>query len=398
MDTIENLEIMRKTWNMSEDTMIDNLEQTLEIQSVSGSEERMNTFIIEQIKYVNEHVKDVTIVTEQQAGGTNIYVTKGKADVYPCVVAHTDTVHDFVKGYCVRRIGNNFYAMDSTKMEQVGVGGDDKVGIWAALECIEKFDNIKAAFFHSEEKGCVGSKAATPEFFQDVGYILQTDRRGNDDFVTNIGGVNLMSKKFKKAVKPLLDKHGFKFQDNGGLTDVKALKPISNVSVTNISSGYYKPHSDQEYVNIEDAMNTLSLMMGIIEKLGERKYEHQYQEPVYSYGDINYGGYNVYGQRSLFPKSFNDGIEDVGTKQNEIFDDITEHMSHVDWHTNLLKDDWGYMYPVYSSTFPHDIIGAYNPELDCINPINDVIEDYAFSKEEPYWSSVAKNLLSSPTF
>ena len=37
MDTIENLEIMRKTWNMSEDTMIDNLEQTLEIQSVSGS-------------------------------------------------------------------------------------------------------------------------------------------------------------------------------------------------------------------------------------------------------------------------------------------------------------------------------------------------------------------------
>ena len=99
MDTIENLEIMRKTWNMSEDTMIDNLEQTLEIQSVSGSEDKMNTFIIEQIKYVNEHVKDVTIVTEQQAGGTNIYVTKGKADVYPCVVAHTDTVHDFVKGY-----------------------------------------------------------------------------------------------------------------------------------------------------------------------------------------------------------------------------------------------------------------------------------------------------------
>ena len=168
--------------------------------------------------------------------------------------------------------------------------------------------------------------------------------------------------------------------------------------VGDISSGYYKPHSDQEYVNIEDAMNTLSLMMGIIEKLGERKYEHQYQEPVYSYGDINYGGYNVYGQRSLFPKSFNDGIEDVGTKQEETFDDITEHMSHVDWHTNLLKDDWGYMYPVYSSTFPHDIIGAYNPELDCINPINDVIEDYAFSKEEPYWSSVAKNLLSSPTF
>ena len=92
---------MRKTWNMSEDTMIDNLEETLKIQSVSGNEDKMNKFIIDHIKYVNEHVKDVTIVTEQQAGGTNIYVTKGKADVYPCVVAHTDTVHDFVEGYCV---------------------------------------------------------------------------------------------------------------------------------------------------------------------------------------------------------------------------------------------------------------------------------------------------------
>lgn len=395
MDTIENVEIMRKTWSMSEDTMIDNLEQTLEIQSVSGNEERMNTFIIKQIKYDNE---DVTIVTEQQAGGTNIYVTKGKADVYPCVVAHTDTVHDFVKGYCVRKLHGNFYAMDASRMEQVGVGGDDKVGIWAALECIKKFDNIKAAFFHSEERGCVGSKAATPEFFENVGYILQTDRRGNDDFVTKIGGVNLMSKKFKKAVKPLLDKHKFEFQENGGLTDVKALKPISNVSVTNISSGYYKPHSDQEYVNIEDAMNTLSLMMGIIEKLGETKYEHKYQEPVYSYGNISYGGYNVYGQRSLFPKSFNDGIEDVGTKQEKIFDDITDHLPNVDWHTNLLKDNWGYMYPVYSDTFPHDIIGAYNADSDCIDPIDHVIDDYLTTKDEPYWSSVAKNLLSSPTF
>lgn len=394
MDTIENLEIMRKTWSIGEETMIDNLEETLEIQSVSGKEGDMNAFIINEI---NSEYDNVTIVTEQQAGGTNIYVTKGKADIYPCVVAHTDTVHDFVTGYGVRRLGDNFYAMDSTKMEQVGVGGDDKVGIWAALECIKKFDNIKAAFFHSEERGCVGSKAATPEFFQNVGYILQTDRRGNEDFVTKIGGINLMSKKFKKAVKPLLDKHGFKFQENGGLTDVKALKPISNVSVTNISSGYYRPHSDQEYVNIIDAMNTLSLMMSIIEKLGETKYEHQYEEPVYSYND--YGGYGVYGQRSLFPKSSKDTIEDFGTKELERnFDDITDYMLNVDWHTNLLKDSWGYMYPVYDDEFPHDIIGAYNAELDCIDDIEDVIADYLMTKEEPYWSSVAKNLLTSPTF
>ena len=100
----------------------------------------------------------------------------------------------------------------------------------------------------------------------------------------------------------------------------------------------------------------------------------------------------------IFPKSFNDGIEDVGTKQEENFDDITEHLSHVDWHTNLLKDDWGYMYPVYDDKYPHDIIAAYNPEMNCIDDIEDVITDYLMTKDEPYWSSIAKNLLSSPTF
>jgi len=392
---------MRKIRSMSEDTMIENLEETLQIQSVSGKEEYMNTFIIEQIKYDNE---DVTIVTEQQAGGTNIYVTKGKADVYPCVVAHTDTVHNFVPGYGVCKLGDNFYAMDSINMQQVGVGGDDKVGIWAALECIKKFDNIKAAFFHSEERGCVGSKAATPEFFQNVGYILQTDRRGNDDFVTNIGGVNLMSKRFKKAVQPLLDKHKFKFQEHGGLTDVKALKPLANVSVTNISSGYYKPHSDGEYVSITDAMNTCSLMISIIETLGENKYEHQYKEPVYNYGSYDFYTGKTKNQHTLFPRSSKDTIEDSGTTNSglknfdEYIDELDDHFDRIDWHTNLFKDKWGYLYPIYSDTFPNDIVAVYNPETDSIDKIEDVMDDYYLTKDEPYWSPLAKNLLSSPPF
>ena len=168
---------MRKIRSMSEDTMIENLEETLQIQSVSGKEEYMNTFIIEQIKYDNE---DVTIVTEQQAGGTNIYVTKGKADVYPCVVAHTDTVHNFVPGYGVCKLGDKFYAMDSINMQQVGVGGDDKVGIWAALECIKKFDNIKAAYSFLQKKQfvirgeelCIISPTSIPQIIQLFNILL----------------------------------------------------------------------------------------------------------------------------------------------------------------------------------------------------------------------------------
>ncbi len=382
---------------MQKETVIDNLEQTLSIQSYSGKEGKMLEYIINYLKE-NEDYANLTVTTMTEANGINLYVTKGKAEAYPCVVAHTDTVHQIIENFRVCSIDGKFFGMNTKDMEMAGVGGDDKVGVWAALECIRKFDNIKAAFFHSEEQGCIGSGAASEDFFDDVAYILQTDRRGNKDFVTEISGINLMSKKFKKAVKPLLDKHNFEFCDRGGLTDVKALKPKCNVSVTNISSGYYQPHSDEEYVVVSDALNTLSLMMNIIDKLGEKKYPHKYEQPVYAYTyDGWYGGYNK-KQTSLFPKSSNDGIEDAGTIQEEIFDDITEHMTNVDWHTNLLKDSWGYLYPVYSDIYPHDIIGAYNPELDCIDPIDHVINDYLTTKDEPYWSSLAKNLLSSPTF
>jgi len=220
----------------------------------------------------------------------NLYVTKGKADVYPCVVSHTDTVHDIYRGYKVYSVKGNFVAYDSDKMQQVGVGGDDKVGIWICLEALRHFDNIKVCFFAQEEIGCVGSSLADADFFSDVGYAFECDRKGNKDFVQESSGVKMFGGKFKSLISPSLKKFGYSITD-GGLTDVHEISQDIGIACANMSCGYYNPHSSKEYVNVKDAVNTLDLIKELITTLGENMHKHVAE---HTYGGYNYG-YKSYG-------------------------------------------------------------------------------------------------------
>ena len=47
------------------------------------------------------------------------------------------------------------------------------------MELLDKFDVIKAAFFVSEEVGCIGSKNANDLFFSNVGYVIEFDAPGD---------------------------------------------------------------------------------------------------------------------------------------------------------------------------------------------------------------------------
>ena len=135
------------------------------------------------------------------------------------------------------------YLLSILKQEmQVGVGGDDKVGIWIALQMLLKEDKIKCAFFHSEEIGCIGSsRKADMKWFKNVGYCLQADRQGSStDFVNSISG-KLYSKAFKKAVEPIITDYGYK-ESSGSITDVGQLAENGiGVCVANMSCGYYEP-------------------------------------------------------------------------------------------------------------------------------------------------------------
>lgn len=226
----------------------------------------------------------------------NLYVTKGKADVYPCVVSHTDTVHDIYKGYEVIEKRGNFFGFDTSTMKQVGVGGDDKVGIWVCLEMLKHFDNIKVVFFAQEEIGCIGSAQADKDFFKDVGFAFECDRKGNSDFVQTSSGVKMFDDSFKSKITPVLKSYGYSITE-GGLTDVHEIAQDMDISCANMSCGYYNPHSSSEYVNIKDAINTCRLVKDLVDCLGENSYPHKAEHSYGSYGSYygGYGSYQAYG-------------------------------------------------------------------------------------------------------
>lgn len=220
----------------------------------------------------------------------NIYITKGEAILYPCIVAHTDTVHDICEDLTVLNVGGNLTGFNRARMQQTGIGGDDKVGIFIALECLLKYDCIKVAFFRDEETGCEGSYNADMSFFNDCSFVLQCDRKGKKDFITSASGVELSGKDFQTDVKPFLKSHKYKFE-NGMMTDVMALKESGlPCSCANISCGYYNPHCTNEFVNIKDVFGCLSLVCNIIENLGQNSYYHKY-ESIGRWKD--YGKYDI---------------------------------------------------------------------------------------------------------
>lgn len=242
--------------------------EVLSVQSESYNQWRMFAYIIRQLKAIgcNYYTND-----------GNIYVTKGNDVNYPCVVSHMDTVHDIAENLTPIEIAGNITGFNSYTMSQTGIGGDDKVGIFITLQCLSKFDNIKAVFFRDEEVGCNGSYNADINFFSDCKFVLQCDRRGNKDFVTSASGVNLSSKLFQSDIKNILKRYGYNFS-NGMMTDVMALKEIGIVcSMANISCGYYNPHCIDEYVNIKDVANCLELVMDIIDSLAGYDYPCKYK-------------------------------------------------------------------------------------------------------------------------
>ncbi len=199
----------------------------------------------------------------------NLYIVKGTAENYPCIVAHMDTVHNIHKFGSIHPVIVNetkITGINPVTMRQTGIGGDDKCGIYAALECLNHLDYCKVVFFVDEEIGCVGSYRCDLDLFSNVRFILQADRRGNSDFVNDICGP-ISSKEFQRAVFGYMQKYGFEFT-MGMMTDVMALSQQDvGVSCANISAGYYNPHQDHEYIEMRDLLNTTNMMLQICEEL-----------------------------------------------------------------------------------------------------------------------------------
>jgi di/tripeptidase len=135
---------------------IDFLKEVLSIPSKTYREELMVQYLVKWLTENNiEHFVD-----EHK----NVYATKQESSVipedfyFPCVVSHTDTVHDI----CNINIDEEqlYNAQGELKLslkaydnsgDPTGIGGDDKCGVFACLTLLKELPYLKAAFFVYEE-------------------------------------------------------------------------------------------------------------------------------------------------------------------------------------------------------------------------------------------------------
>jgi len=190
-------------------------------------------------------------------------------------VAHMDTVHAIMGEPIVPvEIDGKVTGLHASNMSQTGIGGDDKCGIYAALQIMSKMPSCKAAFFVDEEVGCLGSSDCDMTFFTDCAFVLQADRRGSSDFVTSIGGRPLASDAWLDAIAPLVKAHGFS-HCAGAMTDVQALRDGGvGICCANLSAGYYNPHTDGEYIDLHDLDNVTKLMLNICRQHGAQRWPY----------------------------------------------------------------------------------------------------------------------------
>jgi di/tripeptidase len=219
----------------------------------------------------------------------NIYVTKLTEKVdedfyFPCVVAHTDTVHKLdVINIREENLPN---AQNELKLalkaynnfdEPTGIGGDNKCGVFACLELLKELPNLKVAFFVSEETGCHGSRNADKDFFKDVGYAIQFDAPENWMVTEICMGTRLFKRDsdFFETCKSVINENfnGREKYESHPYTDVYALKNSFDFACINFSIGYYDYHTRNEYVVVEDVISGIKTGRELIEKLGYKFYK-----------------------------------------------------------------------------------------------------------------------------
>jgi tripeptide aminopeptidase len=267
------------------------LKEVLSVPSKTYREELMVEYLVSWLTENNiEHFVD-----EHK----NVYATKQESPIttenfyFPCVVSHTDTVHDIekinIKEEQLRNAQGELKLSLKAYNDQgypTGIGGDDKCGVFACLTLLKELPYLKAAFFVSEETGCHGSKKAKTEFFENVGYAIQFDAPENWMITEKCFGQVLFDREseFFQACDKVLTE-GMIREDMEYMvhpyTDVYALRGKFDFSCINFSIGYYDYHTRNEYVVVEDVFNGIEMGRKMIVELGYKL--HYKKSSVYNH-------------------------------------------------------------------------------------------------------------------
>lgn len=232
--------------------------QLYKITSKSGREDKIKSFLVDCLN-------DIPIKIETDSIG-NLFITKGQADIYPCIAAHLDEIHT----PCQREVlieGDKVFTVNQL-WNRVGCGADDKNGIWIILNLLRTEQVMKVALFAQEERsgdiaGCRGASTCNLSFFDNVKYVIECDRKGASDVVSIGKGETLLCDS-NFIPTTILQKYGYEMV-RGGKTDVVELKMRGlDIPVCNVSCGYYNAHKNNEYTIFSELKNCLCFVKEIL--------------------------------------------------------------------------------------------------------------------------------------
>lgn len=314
------------------------LTRLYKIFSPTKSERRMSIFV--QSKLVEMGFPDFQVDDKYQ-----IYRLKKNTrllcahmdQVSSCPLTRVYTVGDYIFGD-----GN--------------LGADDKNGIYILFDLLKKFKHESFIFSTGEEAGCnvdeILDKSEHEEVLKTMKYGLVFDRRNGSDI---IGWKNdYCTKEFDDKIEEIGKEFGYS-SEHGSFSDCNKIRLY--MSCVNLSCGYYKPHTEEEYTNISELVNARNLGIKILKTLN-KKYDKPEIKTYYSrYRGSSY--YNSYGyeyehgnwrkgagQTSMFDKDKKEETKEeivpVGKQINDnsadIYDDTEEYMNFYCEHCNEWLD------------------------------------------------------------
>jgi len=166
-------------------------------------------------------------------------------DIPIALVAHMDTVRPKSPPTEI------FYDREKNVMISPQLlGADDRAGVFSILKIIVDGYRPHIIFTTDEEIGCIGASilAGTPNPFEDLRYIIQLDRRGDNDCVF----YDCDNPEFEKYVE------NFGFITNfGSFSDIYDLCPAWGVAGVNLSIGYRDEHTVSEVLFVGHMFNTI---------------------------------------------------------------------------------------------------------------------------------------------
>lgn len=188
-------------------------------------------------------------------------------DIPVALVAHLDTVFEAPP--------TNIYfdVINNVCWSPEGLGADDRAGVYAIIQIVEKGLRPSIILTTNEEIGALGARALgqieCP--IKDLKYVIELDRQGKDDCVFYDCG----NEDFYDYIKNF----GFNF-NIGTYSDIKFFCPQWDVAAVNLSIGYFEEHSYAEYLNVDYLLDTIQKVINILNSENKPHFSYMKIKPL----------------------------------------------------------------------------------------------------------------------